>query len=82
MTAPNLTLLLDRLQQRGLIKRERNPLDGRSQHVVLTERGRKLARDAAAAADPMERELQERLSRAEHAMLIELLDKLAARNPP
>ncbi len=82
VTAPNLTLLLDRLQQRGLIKRERNPLDGRSQHVVLTERGRKLARDAAAAADPMERELQERLSRAEHAMLIELLDKLAARNPP
>ncbi len=80
VTAPNLTLLLDRLQARGLIKRERNPLDGRSQNVVLTDKGRKVARDAAAAAEPMERELQARISRAEHAMLIELLDKLAARS--
>lgn len=79
VTAPNLTLLLDRLQQRGLIKRERNPADGRSQHVVLTAKGLKLARDAAAAAEPMERELLSSLSRAEHAMLIELLDKLTGR---
>ena len=81
VTAPNLTLLLDRLQERGVIQRERNPLDGRSQHVVLTERGRKLARAATAAAEPMERELRDRMSRAEHAMLIELLTKLATRNP-
>jgi DNA-binding MarR family transcriptional regulator len=79
VTAPNLTLLLDRLQDRGLLKRERNPLDGRSQHVVLTDKGRRLARDAAAAAGPMEQELQGRISRAEHAMLIELLGKLSAR---
>jgi len=82
VTAPNLTLLLDRLQDRGLIKRERNPADGRSQHVVLTDQGRKLARDAAAAAEPMERELQGHLSRAEHAMLIELLGKLVGRQLP
>ena len=82
ITAPNLTLLLDRLQARGLIKRERNPLDGRSQNVVLTETGRRLARDAAAAAEPMERELLNKLSAAEHAMLIELLDKLSGRPPP
>lgn len=79
VTAPNLTLLLDRLQDRGLISRERNPADGRSQHVLLTAKGRKLARDAAAASEPMERELLRSLSRAEHAMLIELLDKLAGR---
>ena len=77
MTAPNLTLLLDRMQARGLIKRERNPADGRSQHVGLTDRGRKLAIEAAAAAEPMEHKLLGHLSRAEHAMLIELLDKLA-----
>ncbi len=80
MTAPNLTLLLDRMQARGLIKRERNPADGRSQHVGLTEKGRKLTAQAAAAAEPMERKLLAHLSRAEHAMLIELLDKLA--DPP
>lgn len=79
VTSPNLTLLLDRLQDRGLIKRERNPLDGRSQNVVLTDKGRKLGRDSAAAAEPMERELLGHLSRAEHAMLIELLGKLAGR---
>jgi DNA-binding MarR family transcriptional regulator len=79
VTAPNLTMLLDRLQERGLISRERNPADGRSQHVVLTTRGRQLAQKAAAASEPMERELLAGLSRAEHAMLIELLDKLAGR---
>jgi DNA-binding MarR family transcriptional regulator len=79
ITAPKLTLLLDGLQARNLVQRERNVADGRSQHLVLTERGRKLARDAAAAAEPMERELLSHLSRAEHAMLIELLGKLAGR---
>lgn len=82
LTAPNLTLLLDRLQDRGLLRRERNPHDGRSQHIVLTDKGQRLARDSAAASLPMERELQGTLSRAEHAMLIELLCRLAGHPPP
>jgi DNA-binding MarR family transcriptional regulator len=77
VTAPKLTLLLDGLQSRRLIQRQRNAADGRSQHVMLTDSGRKLARNATAAAEPMERELLGQLSRAEHAMLIELLGKLA-----
>lgn len=82
LTAPMLTMLLDRLQARGLLRRERNPDDGRSQHIALTAAGLKLARDSAAAAEPMEAELSSRLSRAEHAMLIELLCKLAGRATP
>ena len=82
LTAPNLTMLLDRLQDRGLLRRERNPHDGRSQHIVLTDKGQRLARDSAAASLPMERELQGTLSRAEHAMLIELLCRLAGNAPP
>jgi DNA-binding MarR family transcriptional regulator len=82
LTAPTLTLLLDRLQARGLLRRERNPSDGRSQHIVLTARGRRVADDSAAAAGPMERGLQTRLSRAEHAMLIELLCRLTGSTPP
>ena len=82
LTGPNLTLLLDRLQERGLLDRERNPADGRSQNIVLTEKGRRIAQDTAAAAVPMESELLDRLSRAEHAMLIELLCKLAGRRTP
>ena len=78
--APKLTLLLDRMQARGLLKREPNPLDGRSQHVLITPAGRRQAEASAAAARPMEQELLERLSPAEHAMLIELLLKLSG--PP
>ncbi|MCK6421849.1 MAG: MarR family transcriptional regulator [Aquabacterium sp.] len=79
LSPPNLTLLLDRLQERSLLRRERNPLDGRSQNVVLTDAGRALASEAAAAARTMEAELSARLSAAEHAMLIELLRKATGR---
>lgn len=79
LSAPNLTLLLDRLQGRGLIRRERSTTDGRSQNIVLTEDGRRLAAVTSVAAGPMERELDDRLSRAERLMLIELLRKVAGR---
>ncbi|MDO9286994.1 MAG: MarR family transcriptional regulator [Aquabacterium sp.] len=79
LSAPNLTLLLDRLQDRGLIRRERSPTDGRSHNIVLTVDGQRLADDGAAAAGPMEAELDDRLSRAERLMLIELLRKVAGR---
>lgn len=77
LSAPNLTLLLDRLQARGLIRRERSPTDGRSQNIVLTSDGLALADAGAAAAGPMERELDDRLTHAERLMLIELLRKVA-----
>lgn len=82
LTAPALTMLLDRLQERGLIRRERNPADGRSQHIVLTDTGLGTARDCARAALPIEQDLGDRLSRAERAMLVELLARLAGRGPP
>jgi DNA-binding MarR family transcriptional regulator len=81
LTAPALTMQLDRLQERGLLRRERNPADGRSQNIVLTEAGQRCAHDSAKAAAPMEQDLGERLSRAELAMLIELLARLAGRGP-
>ncbi len=77
LSNPNLTLLLDRLQERGLLRRERNERDRRSQNIVLTPEGEALSRRAADAARPMERELLTRLSAAERAMLIELLMKAA-----
>ena len=80
ITAPKLTQLLDRLQHRGLLERRPNPQDGRSQHVMLTSEGHRLAERAGVAAEGMERELLSRLSPAEHAMLIELLGKLSG--PP
>ena len=77
LSAPNLTLLLDRMQERGVIQRVRSESDRRSQIVLLTEAGRALTDQALALTPDMEQGLSGCLSRAEHAMLIELLDKVA-----
>jgi DNA-binding MarR family transcriptional regulator len=77
VSAPNLTMLIDRMQAKAWLRRERNPADRRSQLVVLSNEGRALARRAQTAAKTMEQSLQRRLSRAERAMLIELLTKVA-----
>lgn len=79
LSAPQLTLLLDRLQARGLLVRERNLADRRSQNIVLTDAGQCVANDAVAATAQMEAELRERLSPAERLMLVELLRKVADR---
>jgi DNA-binding MarR family transcriptional regulator len=81
LSAPNLTILLDRMQVRGLLQRVRSEVDRRSQHVLLTDAGRTLAHDIAAKTPAMEAELDGCLSRAERAMLIELLDKVARHLP-
>ena len=46
LSAPNLTMLLDRLQQRSLLRRERSLVDRRFQNVVLTEEASALPRPA------------------------------------
>jgi DNA-binding MarR family transcriptional regulator len=78
LPAPNLTLLLDRLQQRGLIARVRSETDRRAQRIQLTTKGSALARRAKTAAATMEQDLLRRLSPAENAMLFELLRKVSA----
>lgn len=78
-SAPNLTLLLDRLQALGLLRRERSQRDRRAQNVVLTAEGHRIAQASGAAAVPTESALFDRLSRAEHAVPIELLRKVAER---
>ena len=77
LSAPNLTMLIDRMQAKHWLRRERNPADRRSQLIVLSAEGMALARRAQTAAKTMEHNFQRRLSRAERAMLIELLSKLA-----
>lgn len=77
VTAPNVTILLDRMQERGLVTRVRNETDRRSQHILLTEEGSALARKAHETSLTMENEPLRHLSPAERAMLIELLQKVA-----
>lgn len=77
VAASGMTVLLDRLAARGLVARERNAGDRRSQFVRLTGEGETLAQRAYEISLGMEQELLRHLSAAEKAMLFELLFKVA-----
>lgn len=81
VSAPKLTILLDRLQQRGLLERVRSEADRRSQQLHLTDAGLAIARKAQRLTQTMEQDLLVVLSTAERAMLIELLRKVAVGRP-
>ncbi len=77
MPPPNVTVLLDRLAERGLVQRQRSATDGRATNLLLTDKGTELARRAQRVSLDMESGLLSALSAAERAMLGELLHKLA-----
>ena len=82
LAAPNITILLDRLAERGLLERVRSQADRRAQHLHLTPEGERLARRAHAASRSMEEELLRHLSEGERIMLLELLHKVARQSRP
>ena len=77
VSAPNVTALVDRMNERDLLKRVRNENDRRSQQLRLTRKGATLVREVREVSLTMERDLLRHLSDAERAMLIELLQKVA-----
>lgn len=77
MSPPNLTQLLDRLAERGLVARERSSHDRRAQLVKLTRTGRALAKKAHEQSLEMEKATLQHLSDAERAMLFELLQRVS-----
>ncbi|MGY4827303.1 MarR family winged helix-turn-helix transcriptional regulator [Sphaerotilaceae bacterium SBD11-9] len=77
VTPPNITVWIDRLEKRGLVKRERSRTDARAQHIRATAAGAALARKSLAGVLEGEREALGELSAAERAMLVELLHKVA-----
>ncbi len=74
---PNLTLILDKMESRGLLGRTQSTTDRRVLHLKLTREGRTLVKKMQAVAREMEAELLKFLSPAESAMLFELLKKVA-----
>lgn len=76
VAAPNMTGILRRLEGRGLIERLRSEADKRMQFIALSAAGRQLLADAVASGKGMDKAWLARLSRAEQAMLFELLVKL------
>jgi DNA-binding MarR family transcriptional regulator len=77
VSAPNLTVLLDRMAEKGWLERQRSEADRRAQHVHLTDKGREVAQKAHEISLTMEHELLRHLSEGERAMLRELLAKVA-----
>ena len=78
---PNMTAVLRRLEGRGLVERTRAERDKRVQFITLTAAGTKLIRQAVAAGKGMDKGWLGRLSNAEQAMLVELLEKVTLAAP-
>jgi DNA-binding MarR family transcriptional regulator len=75
--APQMTLILDRLQERGWIVRERDANDRRALHLRLTAEGERLAEQSLAALQKTEQALDVMLTEGERLLLQELLAKVA-----
>lgn len=76
ISPPNLATLLDKLEARGLLERQRNPNDKRSQILVLTAEGQKLCKKADKAVFELENEATGALTDDERVELLRLLQKL------
>ena len=74
-----MVYLLDGLEERGLVRRVRNPRDRRAFLVNLTDDGRALQTRAAAALEGQADTLLEPLDAGERAQLVELLGRVAER---
>ena len=77
VSAPRLTLVFDKLEERKLITRTRSEDDRRKQYIALTREGAALVKKADQVADGMEKELLGHLTEVERTTLFELLEKVA-----
>lgn len=73
-----MVVLVDKLEQKGLVSRNPNPHDRRAHLITITRRGKQIRRRAQAAADDAEREFLRNLSEAEREQFVSLLQKLTA----
>lgn len=77
VTTPGVAIWLDRLEQRGLLKRTRDETDRRTQNLSTTREGDKLVSLALGRLLQADRDILKDLSEGERHMLLELLQKVA-----
>lgn len=80
--SPDITRLLDRLEERGLVVRERPPENRRTIHVGITEAGLELLAKLAAEVRRCHAEQLGHLDEEELRSLVELLRKARAPHEP
>lgn len=73
---PGVTRLIDRLEQKGLVQRERSATDRRQVYCRLSDAGSELLRRLERPIDTLDEAAVAMLSKAEIAELIRLLNKL------
>ena len=78
--APAATVLINALEERGLVKREAHPTDGRAKQVSLTAAGRRMLAVVAGITDQPPQAFAE-LPAAELAALRRTLEKLVPDAP-
>jgi DNA-binding MarR family transcriptional regulator len=82
LSSAGITSRLDRLENRGLVRRTRDPNDRRGVLVELTDEGARILDEAVTANTASERELLADLSADQLATLAGLLKKLLAALEP
>jgi len=75
--AAGMTRLIDRLERKGLCRRQRSPLDRRAVEIFLTERGMASAEQVAPILDQVQVELTAGFSSEQRNDLLQLLVRLA-----
>jgi hypothetical protein len=78
MFASRLVLVLDELEQRGLVERRQSPTDRRSYALDLTSAGEKLLHEIGRVAREHEDALCAALDESERTSLTEFLTRIAA----
>lgn len=76
--SPGVTRMMDRLERRGWVRRERQTDDRRVVLCFLTDAGRELTDELRGPIDEADAAVVGGLSEAEQRQLIELLDRLRA----
>lgn len=80
ITSGGMSNLLRRVEEQGLIRRDKDPLDGRGVIVELTEQGLALSEGTMPAQAELERTLVSCLSNEEQDLLADLLRRLVIAN--
>lgn len=74
---PNTTRILEKMEQKGLIRRNPDPLDRRAFQVFLTEKGKRLRKELLPVVQQLRIESTSGFSAAEIDLLQELLRKFS-----
>ena len=77
--ANSITLIVDRMEKSGLVKRTRNTRDRRSYNLIMTPKGEKYLQTGVEAGFPLIQEILSCLSDEELPRLFDLLDKIRTR---